>query len=110
MPRIDALLIARNERFCDRMLAVADTLAKQRRSERIVDQVVGAGTSVGANLFEADQAMSRADFCKCLGTATKEASECRFWLRLISRQGWIVSKRPEPPEVEAVEIMKILNA
>ncbi len=110
MPRLSAALIPRVETFCDRMLAVAEVLTKQKRSSRILDQIIGAGTSVGANLFEADQAMSRADFCKCLGTATKEANECRFWVRLVARQGWIDSKRLGPLEAECIELQKILNA
>ncbi len=110
MPRISETFVSRVEKFCDRMMAVADVLSKQRRPARLLDQIIGAGTSVGANLFEADQAMSRADFCKCLGTVTKEANECRFWVRLVGRQGWISVKRLEPLEAESIELQKIINA
>ena len=39
--------------------------------------MAGAGTSVGANAWKADEAMSRADFCKGLGVVLKELNETR---------------------------------
>jgi four helix bundle protein len=53
-----------------------------------MDQIAASGTSVGANTFEADEAMSRKDFCKALGIANKELNETRFWLRLFVRREW----------------------
>jgi four helix bundle protein len=49
----------------------------------------GSGTSVGANIFEADEAMSRPDFCRMLGIVIKELNETRFWLRLVVARKWI---------------------
>jgi four helix bundle protein len=76
---------------------------------RIVEQIIGAGTCVGANVFEADLAMSRADFCECLGASVKEASEYRFWIRRVGRQGWVAATRLSAPESESIEIQKNLN-
>src|ERR1043165_5314858 len=101
--RIDPELIARFQGFCDRMVRVAEVLDRARRSKRIVEQVMGAGTSVGANLFEADEALSRKDFAKCLGIAIKALKETRFWLGLIGRQNWIKPSRLAPLERAAFE-------
>ena len=55
------------------------------RTNRLVDQLTGCGTSVGANYCEADDALSRKDFIKIIGTCRKEAREAKFFLRMIAR-------------------------
>lgn len=52
-------------------------------NNRLIDQLVGAGTSVGANYCEANDGVSRKDFKHKIGTCRKEAKETRFFLRMI---------------------------
>jgi four helix bundle protein len=110
LPRLNPEFVARIELWADRSLAVNATLAKTKCPRWIIDQFGHAATSVGANLFEADQAVSRPDFCRCLGVSVKELSECRFWIRLIGRQGWIPPARLTDLESECVLLQKILNS
>ena len=49
---------------------------------RIIAQLVGAGTSVGANYVEADDASSKKEFLKSIGTCRKEARETKHFLRM----------------------------
>ena len=51
----------------------------------LISQLVGAGTSVGANYVEADDSVSKKDFLKSLGTCRKEARETKHFLRMIAR-------------------------
>jgi four helix bundle protein len=51
----------------------------------LISQLVGAGTSVGANYVEADDSVSKKDFLKNLGTCRKEARETKHFLRMIAR-------------------------
>jgi len=101
--------LERVEAFCDRAVEVANALEQRKVSRRVVDQVLACGTSVGANVFEADEAMSTADFVKSLCIATKELNEFRFWIRLSSRREWIRAERLQPLEQESVEIKKIFG-
>ncbi len=110
MGRLREQTLERVETFSDRVLAVAEELQKQKRFARVIDQLVGAGTSPGANAFEADEAMSAKDFAKCLGTVIKELSECRYWLRLIGRRGWVKPGRLEPLLAEATELKPIFGS
>ena len=55
------------------------------RTSRLVDQLTGSGTSIGANYCEADDALSKKDFIKIIGTCRKEARESKFYLRMIAR-------------------------
>lgn len=49
----------------------------------LINQLVRAGTSVGANYCEADDAVSRKEFKNKIGTCKKEARESKHWLRMI---------------------------
>jgi four helix bundle protein len=107
---LHAEFLDRVERFADRVLDVTDALEFKRVSRRIMDQVAASGTSVGANTFEADEAMSRKDFCKALGIANKELNETRFWLRLFVRREWLAPARLGDLLTEAEELKKIVGA
>jgi four helix bundle protein len=50
----------------------------------VIDQVIRSSTSIGANYSEAQNASSKADFRNKIYTAKKEASETRYWLRVVS--------------------------
>jgi len=52
-------------------------------NNRLIDQLVGAGTSVGANYCEANDGVSRKDFIHKIGICRKEARETRFFLRMV---------------------------
>jgi four helix bundle protein len=55
------------------------------RTNRLVDQLTGCGTSIGANYCEADDSLSKKDFAKNIGICRKEARETMFFLRMIAR-------------------------
>jgi four helix bundle protein len=108
MARLKSEFLERVDEFCDRVIHVAAAL-EPRCSRRIIDQLVGSGTSVGANLYEADEAMSRSDFVKSACISVKELNETRFWIRLIARQGWPTPTRLQPLQHELLELKKILG-
>jgi four helix bundle protein len=110
MGRLRVETLERVEKFADRTLDVVDALERQRRSRRILDQLSGCGTSTGANVWEADEAMSPKDFAKTLCVVIKELNETRYWLRLIARREWIPLKRLQPLEDEAVELKRMFGA
>jgi four helix bundle protein len=103
-------MLDRVERYADRVVDVAEELDHQRRFRRIVEQVAGSGSGTGANFFEADQAMSPKDFTKALGIVLKELNETKFWLRIVSRRGWIRPTRLQPLLCETDERLCVLNA
>ncbi len=109
MGRLKAATLERVEQFADRVLDVVETLEGKRVSARILSQLTGAGTSPGANVWEADEALSSKDFAKTLGIVVKELNEARYWLRLVGRRGWIAPKRLHPLEAEAIELKKMFG-
>jgi four helix bundle protein len=110
MGRLQQKLVDRVDDFAVRALEVAEAIEGMRVTRRIVDQLAGSGSSVGANLAEADEAMSNRDFFKCIGTCLKETNETRFWLRIIARKGWVRPRRLDALRAEADELKRIFGA
>ena len=65
---------------------------KQNRETIISNQIGRSGTSIGANIREAQYAHGRADFIAKMQIALKEANETGYWLELLFDTGYI----PEP--------------
>ena len=73
-------------------------------------QLLRAGTSVGANLEEAQSAETRADFIHKNAIALKEARETRYWLRLLVGSGFAANVAIQQLQLENEEILKVLGA
>ena len=75
----------RTARFGEAVIDFARTIPQNAVTNRIIGQLVGAATSVGANYVEADDAVSKKEFLKNIGTCRKEARETKHFLRMIVR-------------------------
>src|SRR5438552_19161498 len=75
----------RTARFGEVAIDFAKTIPQDAVTNRIISQLVAAATSVGANYVEADDAVSKKDFLKTIGTCRKEAREVKHFLRMAVR-------------------------
>jgi four helix bundle protein len=75
----------RTARFGEAIIDFCAAIPLGPRTNRLVDQLTGGGTSVGGNYCEADDALSKKDFVKIIGICRKEARETKFFLRMIAR-------------------------
>ena len=62
---------------------------KSNHESIISNQIGRSGTSIGANIYEAQYAQGRKDFISKLEIALKEASETGYWLELLNKTGYI---------------------
>lgn len=62
---------------------------KAKHESVISNQIGRSGTSIGANIYEANYAQGKKDFISKLEIALKEASETGYWLELLYRTGYI---------------------
>ena len=62
---------------------------KQKKENIISNQIGRSGTSIGANIREAQYAHGRADFISKMQIALKEANETGYWLELLFRTGYL---------------------
>ena len=67
-------------------LAVSDMCENIKGCQSYVNQIIRSSSSIGANLYEAKYAQSRADFISKLEIALKECSETEYWLELLHRK------------------------
>ena len=74
----------RTAQFGEAVIHFARAIAKNPVTTPLISQLVRAGTSVGANYCEADDAVSKKDFKNKIGTCRKEARETKLWLRMIA--------------------------
>ena len=70
----------RTARFGEAIIDFAKTIPQDAVTNRLISQLVAAGTSVGANYVEADDAVSKKEFLKSIGTCRKEARETKHFL------------------------------
>jgi four helix bundle protein len=73
-------------------------------------QYLRAGTSIGANIEEAQSAESRSDFIHKYGIAQKEAKESLYWLRLLAESGIVARKRLVPLMRETEQLYAVVTA
>ena len=74
----------RTARFGEQIILFAKKIPWSPVNNRLIDQIVGAGTSIGANYCEADDGVSRADFKHRIGISRKESRETKFFLRMVA--------------------------
>lgn len=100
--------------FAVRVITFADKVAKTTAGQILVKQLVRSGTSIGANMEEADGATSKKDFINKVTIARKEARETNYWLRLVRKAGLTQTgeAKEELNELiqEADELKRILSA
>ena len=73
----------RTSRFSEGIIYLAKKIQENTISKPMISQLIRAGTSVGANYCEADDAVSRKDFIHKIGVCKKEARETKYWLKLV---------------------------
>lgn len=96
--------------FAVRIVKLCKLLRTERREYVLSKQLLRSGTSIGANISEAQQAQSRADFLSKLNIALKETTETKYWLRLLEATEYLTKPELDSIIKDCVEIEKILVA
>ena len=96
-------------RFGESVIDFAKTIPQSAVTTRLISQLVGAAGSVGANYVEADDAVSKKEFLKNIGTCRKEARETKHFLRMVVRA--VPELKPQARElwIEAKELHLIFS-
>jgi len=100
----------RTAKFGEEIIKFANKVSKNVITLPLVSQLVKAGTSVGANYCEADDAESRKDFQHKIGICKKEARETKHWLRMIVVAAPELKEEARKHWKEAQELNLIFNA
>ena len=101
----------RTELFAIRVVRVYGELNQKQFDDAgkiLAKQFLRAGTSIGANCAEAEFAQSNKDFISKYSIALKEASECRYWIKILIKSEVVSESKFTPMLSELNEIIKIL--
>ena len=100
----------RTTRFGKNIIEFAKLIPRNVITIPLIGQLVKAGTSVGANYCEADDAESKKDFRHKIGICKKESRETRFFLRMIVKAVSSLARNASPLIQEAKELNLIFAA
>ncbi|MEK7249262.1 MAG: four helix bundle protein [Bacteroidota bacterium] len=100
----------RTYKFALRIIKLSRALPKTLDGRIVGGQVLRSGTSVGANVEEAEAATTKKDFVYRIMVALREARETHYWLRLIRDSEMITAKKMLDIIDEANQIKKILGS
>ena len=96
--------------FAVRIVALYKHLTEEKREFVMSKQLLRCGTSIGANVAEAEKGQSKADFNAKMNIAMKEANETYYWLRLLHRTGYLTDAGFSSVEKDIREILAITTA
>ena len=100
----------KSKRFAVRIVRLYQYLSEEKHEFVLSKQVLRSGTSIGANLAEAESAISRKDFLSKVYIALKECSETLYWLELLKDTDYITTEQFDSVFRDCEELKKMLTA
>ena len=104
----DTILYKRAFAFAIRIVRLHRVLAEEKKEYVLSKQCLRSGTSIGANIAEANGAISRADFSLKISFAYKESLETKYWLSLLKETGYLSERAFVSLCKDADELSRIL--
>ena len=105
---MENIIKEKSKGFAVRIIRLYQYLEKKQRGFALANQILRSGTSIGANVREALQGQSRADFTAKMSIALKEACETEYWLELLLETEYISKEQFESLSADNDELIKIL--
>ena len=102
----------KSEEFSLRIIKLYKYLSERtiNREKTLSLQLLRSGTSIGANIAESECAISKNDFQAKLYISLKACNECKYWLRLLFKAGYLEKAEFDSIYQDAEEIFRILMA
>ena len=94
--------------FAVRIVNVCKYLRNAHKEFTLSKQLLRCGTSIGANVAEAQRGQSKADFVAKMSIALKEANETQYWIRLLYRTEYLSRQQYESIYSDADELIRLL--
>ena len=95
--------------FAVRIVKLRKFLIKEKQEYVLSKQLLRCGTSIGANVAEAQRGQSTSDFAAKMCVALKEAGETEYWLKLLFHTDYLTDKQYDSLLADLLEIMRMLT-
>ena len=96
--------------FAVRIVNLYKYLTEKHKEYVLSKQLLRSGTSIGANVSEAQRGQSKADFIAKMSIALKEANETAYWLKLLYKTDYLSQVQYDSLETDVNELISILTA
>ena len=106
----DNVSVEKSFDFAVRIVNLHKYLTQEQKEYVMSKQLLRCGTSIGANISEAQRGQSIADFAAKMNIALKEANEAEYWLRLLYRTEYLSKSQFESMYADVQELLGILIA
>ncbi|CAH8282180.1 four helix bundle protein [Mariniflexile fucanivorans] len=104
------IIRTKSYQFAVRVVNLYKFLVEDRKEFVLSKQLLRSGTSIGANVREAEHAESKADFIHKLSIALKEANETEYWIDLLKETSYLNNSEYISIQVDIKEILKLLTS
>ena len=94
--------------FALRIIKLYKYLSEEKKEYVMSKQLLKAGTSIGANVVEAHNAMSKKEFLSKMNISLKETAETEYWIDLLFESEFLTEKEFASVKVDCEEIKKLL--
>ena len=102
-------IVEKSKAFALRIIKLYKYLCENKKELVLSKQLLKSGTSIGANVREAECGQTQADFFAKMYIAYKEAAETEYWIELLYESGYIEKEAFESIYGDCQEILKILT-
>jgi len=109
MVQMENIIESKSFKFAVRTVNLYKYLTAIKKEYILSKQLLRSGTSIGANVSEAQKAQSKADFHTKMCIALKEANETFYWLRLLKETDYLTQKEFDDISADADELVSILT-
>ena len=96
--------------FAVRIVKLYQYLCEEKKEFVLSKQILRSGTSIGANINEAQQGQSKKDFLMKMNIALKECTETKYWIELLSATDYINQEQKESIIKDCIEMEKMLTS
>ena len=100
----------KSKAFAIKIVNMYKWICEEKREYILSKQCLRSSSSIGANVAEAQEPQSQNDFIAKLYIALKEASETKYWLRLLSATNYLTEKESGSLLHDCTELEKLLTA
>lgn len=107
---IENVSVEKSFEFAVRIVNLYKFLVREHKEYVISKQLLRCGTSIGANVSEAQRGQSKADFAAKMNIALKEANETEYWLKLLYRTDYLSKEQYDSIYSDIQELLGILIA
>ncbi len=106
---MNALVEIKSRDFAICIVRVYNYLRNEKNEFVMSKQLLRSGTSIGANIAEAECAISKKDFLSKMYISFKECAETRYWLELLHETDYLTQNEYESINNDCAELMRILS-